>query len=375
MRAAELKFNESMDESYSKMVAISNAEEMYMGQLAKFYDCELEYFQRNVQILTDIREIFNESNYSKYYQTTRRSPSLALRGEHQVSRSKSHRVNLSPNYEDQEPSFSPPNRNPSGYNKAGYFDTARTNSETSEEMMPTGGGGYSAPGRVLTKTPSFGSDHHVPPLPQRGSQKELVRVLYDYDGDTTDELPIRKGDTVTVLDKIDEGWWIGEIVDEFGRRAGMFPSNYVEEIAPDLPPSASMPKRSYTTTAPQRAAAAPNSINRYNTLIPDSVPIQTEPSMQGESIGRRRQAPLPPHGSGGSNQISPGNTRSNPSEIRRPSIPFHSNANTLKAQAPSNSPFDDDNAGGIISCQECGCTDYKANVFKQNSCNNCFHTH
>ena len=31
--------------------------------------------------------------------------------------------------------------------------------------------------------------------------------------------------------------------------------------------------------------------------------------------------------------------------------------------------------GGEVKCRECGCDEFRANVFKKGSCNNCFHVH
>ncbi|XP_023614260.1 SH3 domain-containing protein 21 isoform X3 [Myotis lucifugus] len=54
---------------------------------------------------------------------------------------------------------------------------------------------------------------------------ETYRVLFDYQPEAPDELPLRKGDEVKVLRKTteDEGWWEGE---SQGRR-GVFPDNFV----------------------------------------------------------------------------------------------------------------------------------------------------
>ncbi|KXS09207.1 hypothetical protein M427DRAFT_64587 [Gonapodya prolifera JEL478] len=52
-----------------------------------------------------------------------------------------------------------------------------------------------------------------------------VRALYDFNGDATQgELPLTKGDIVTVTDQTYKDWWKGET----RSRAGFFPANYVE---------------------------------------------------------------------------------------------------------------------------------------------------
>lgn len=50
-----------------------------------------------------------------------------------------------------------------------------------------------------------------------------MRANFSFMGENSDELSIVKGDIVTVVEEIDEGWWIGELN---GSR-GMFPAKFV----------------------------------------------------------------------------------------------------------------------------------------------------
>ncbi|CAD5207977.1 unnamed protein product [Bursaphelenchus xylophilus] len=58
------------------------------------------------------------------------------------------------------------------------------------------------------------------------STKEYGRVLYDYPAEHPDELELKEGDVVVVLNKktADEGWYEGEI----NGRKGVFPENYIK---------------------------------------------------------------------------------------------------------------------------------------------------
>ncbi len=64
------------------------------------------------------------------------------------------------------------------------------------------------------------------PRPTFPSTKMMVRALYDYDATTTDELSLKEGNEIQVLDSLDGDWWIGE----YKGKKGSFPSNYVERI-------------------------------------------------------------------------------------------------------------------------------------------------
>lgn len=55
---------------------------------------------------------------------------------------------------------------------------------------------------------------------------------FSYDGKQEDELSLRKGDNVIVMEKEADGWWRGRS----GTRIGWFPFNYVEEISEEFTP-------------------------------------------------------------------------------------------------------------------------------------------
>jgi len=54
------------------------------------------------------------------------------------------------------------------------------------------------------------------------------RVLYDYEQSCEDDLALVKGEVVHVIQKCDDGWYIG--TDERTRKIGTFPGNYVKEL-------------------------------------------------------------------------------------------------------------------------------------------------
>lgn len=72
--------------------------------------------------------------------------------------------------------------------------------------------------------PPPGGARPRPPPPQRPQQRvERCRALYDFVAEDSTELPLSKGDVVTIIKK-GQDWWEGECN---GRR-GLFPGNYVE---------------------------------------------------------------------------------------------------------------------------------------------------
>ncbi|XP_051721229.1 SH3 domain-containing protein 21 isoform X2 [Ctenopharyngodon idella] len=68
-------------------------------------------------------------------------------------------------------------------------------------------------------------------LRRKTSVKECCRVMFDYTAVSEDELNLKKGDVITVINKSteDDGWWEGELN---GHR-GIFPDNFVMVIPAD----------------------------------------------------------------------------------------------------------------------------------------------
>lgn len=60
---------------------------------------------------------------------------------------------------------------------------------------------------------------------QPGPFRGLARAIFDYQGESQRDLSFRKDETIRILDRPYEQWWLGETPDG---RQGFFPSNFVE---------------------------------------------------------------------------------------------------------------------------------------------------
>ena len=60
------------------------------------------------------------------------------------------------------------------------------------------------------------------------SAVQKARVLYAYDATSGDELTLRVGETIVIIEKEleDPGWWKGDL----NGKIGVFPDNFVELI-------------------------------------------------------------------------------------------------------------------------------------------------
>ncbi|WKX89898.1 hypothetical protein Q1695_009049 [Nippostrongylus brasiliensis] len=63
-----------------------------------------------------------------------------------------------------------------------------------------------------------------PKPPAKPRLYPLVKAMYDYDAQDTDELSFLAGEEIELMQKHESGWWQGKI----GQRIGLFPANYVQ---------------------------------------------------------------------------------------------------------------------------------------------------
>jgi len=61
-----------------------------------------------------------------------------------------------------------------------------------------------------------------------GKVEVMVRALYDYEPQTSDEMAIQRNDIIMVSDQDESGWWTG--TNSTSKKTGLFPSNYVVKV-------------------------------------------------------------------------------------------------------------------------------------------------
>ncbi|XP_067848753.1 SH3 domain-containing kinase-binding protein 1 isoform X2 [Heptranchias perlo] len=117
----------------------------------------------------------------------------------------------------------------------------------------------------------------------RPKGKEYCKVLFPYEAQNEDELTIREGDIVIIINKecADAGWWEGEIN---GKR-GVFPDNFVKLLPPDFekerpkkppPPSAPAVKPLSGPKFDGSLVDKKNEAKRIPPERPDSLPTRIE---------------------------------------------------------------------------------------------------
>uniref|UniRef100_A0A8C6VVE4 Osteoclast-stimulating factor 1 n=1 Tax=Nothobranchius furzeri TaxID=105023 RepID=A0A8C6VVE4_NOTFU len=79
--------------------------------------------------------------------------------------------------------------------------------------------------RMSTILPT-GGFQPVPPAASNKPKKRRCKVLFDYQPFNEDELELKVGDVVDIVEEVEEGWWSGSLKG----KSGLFPSNFVEEL-------------------------------------------------------------------------------------------------------------------------------------------------
>ncbi|XP_028338277.1 SH3 domain-containing kinase-binding protein 1 isoform X2 [Physeter macrocephalus] len=116
-------------------------------------------------------------------------------------------------------------------------------------------------------------------MDSRTKAKDYCKVIFPYEAQNDDELTIKEGDIVTLINKdcIDVGWWEGELN---GRR-GVFPDNFVKLLPPDFEKEGNRPKKPPPPSAPVIKQGAgtterKHEIKKIPPERPETLPNRTE---------------------------------------------------------------------------------------------------
>eukprot|EP00051_Salpingoeca_urceolata_P021427 m.336285 g.336285 ORF g.336285 m.336285 type:complete len:1061 (+) comp19795_c1_seq2:302-3484(+) len=131
------------------------------------------------------------------------------------------------NFRSSGPSSSPAGRGRGrGRGRGAASGAGRSAGRAAGRGASSGGRGGAAGGVRKKAPPPPGAGRKKPP-PKPKPKLPQGRAIYDYEAQDADELSIRVDDIVSIVKKDPSGWWQGRI----GRREGLFPANYIEEIS------------------------------------------------------------------------------------------------------------------------------------------------
>ncbi|KAI9261227.1 hypothetical protein EDC94DRAFT_519637 [Helicostylum pulchrum] len=377
LQASKMKYEDAEYDVIQKMVSLQEFEDEHCDALQHLLDIQIEFFNQSLQVLSDVKSNWGQPAISNV--NTRPShttiataatsnPRLAAlsrtsshNNEEPISRVISRKASTDSNL------IPPPVRRAMGSRSASF-------SEREEIVVP----------QIINRTTQ---QPPAPVLPRRQSQSTTTtttqrKAVYEFGGDNIDELSFQVGDVITVIEEVDEGWWLGESID--GRR-GIFPVNYTELVVvvavtnqhgagPPMParPSLNSQNSSSVSIAEETRVESPfaDAQKGYSYIRPNqparTLSANTTCSPMSSPIPRQntttKRAPPPPPAS------------------RTPPVIMSSRSNTTSRTAPSTPQFHvSKNDNGYFesapACHDCGCDEFTANVFKKGHCNNCFHKH
>ncbi|XP_026640604.1 SH3 domain-containing kinase-binding protein 1 isoform X5 [Microtus ochrogaster] len=141
-----------------------------------------------------------------------------------------------------------------------------------------------------TSTP----DPSKPEMDSRTKAKDYCKVIFPYEAQNDDELTIKEGDIVTLINKdcIDVGWWEGELN---GRR-GVFPDNFVKLLPADFDKEGNRPKKPPPPSAPviKQGAERPEREPKLDLQKPSVPAIPPKKPRPPKTNSLNRPGALPP---------------------------------------------------------------------------------
>ncbi|XP_058622189.1 SH3 domain-containing kinase-binding protein 1 isoform X2 [Onychostoma macrolepis] len=161
----------------------------------------------------------------------------------------------------------------------------------------------------------------------KAKAKEFCKVIFPYESHNEDELSIKEGDIVTIINKecADAGWWLGELN---GKR-GVFPDNFVKLLIPEVekerpkkPPPPAAPTTKQITDKKTEAKKVPPE-------RPESLPHRAEEKGEESKLGEIAKPsfpvvlpkkPLPPKNNNSLNRPSSLPPK-RPDRPERPAVP------------------------------------------------------
>ncbi|XP_016385536.1 SH3 domain-containing kinase-binding protein 1-like isoform X1 [Sinocyclocheilus rhinocerous] len=161
----------------------------------------------------------------------------------------------------------------------------------------------------------------------KAKAKELCKVIFPYEAQNDDELSVKEGDIVTVINKdcADTGWWLGEL----NGKQGVFPDNFVKLLIPEV--EKERPKKPPPPAAPttKQITDKKTEAKRVPPERPESLPHRAEEKGEESKLGEIAKPsfpaslptkPLPPKNNNSLNRPSSLPPK-RPDRPERPAVP------------------------------------------------------
>lgn len=258
LRAAKIRYEESIDDVQKRMISIREAEANNLHDVSDFIEAQSDYFEHARDVMLQLRNSVDEETGKQEGSVRPRKSSICPQV-HQdepfmplprrvLSQSTVSAVSLPDlaaekvdRYQGRRayaPGMSMLTNELQTMSQESLNNDSRSSSSSSIEDPRT----QQAP---LT----FNRLNSLPAGPRCVSKK--VKANFSFDAEAPNELSIRTGDVIQVLEEVSEGWWDGYVLDESGAKSsqtGLFPANYCS-------PFVSESTVTCRTTSPRRSAS------------------------------------------------------------------------------------------------------------------------
>lgn len=219
---AQRKYEESLGHLETVMMNLNNRDEEQRESLLALIDAQEEYYRKSHEIILKCKEIASNPSVKGTRLETLRMMISPVKNKSTASFDSNNPFNASANA-----SFTSPAQQANGRavaaqgedlnpfaNAAGSSNEANLVSQNMRDPeVASAAAGFAA--GIAT----------APPTPARPTLKQ-VKASFDFKAENAEEMDIKAGDIITVLDDSDSGWWKGQC----NGRYGLFPSNYCEQI-------------------------------------------------------------------------------------------------------------------------------------------------
>ncbi|KAG0169630.1 hypothetical protein DFQ30_003468 [Apophysomyces sp. BC1015] len=213
MQASKIKYEETERDLIEKMGLLQEYEEEHRNALHQFLEAQFSYHSRSSELLNEVRtKLVAHSSMSTDYTPDQNLSSDTLGKVDDAMSIKSAGLTTVARSAPQP--------------LAANLDSPPSLDKQSTEVTQSskGSGGTPSPNSTISK-------HQDSALATGAAGEKIYRkALYGFNGENANELSFRAEDLLTVIEKLDEGWWVGEIEEQGSTRRGIFPVNYTEEF-------------------------------------------------------------------------------------------------------------------------------------------------
>ncbi|KAG0179099.1 hypothetical protein DFQ29_002514 [Apophysomyces sp. BC1021] len=209
MQASKIKYEETERDLIEKMGLLQEYEEEHRNALHQFLEAQFSYHSRSSELLNEVRtKLVAHSSMSTDYTPDQNLSSDTLGKVDDAMSIKSAGLTTVARSAPQP--------------LAANLDSPPSLDKQSTEVTQSskGSGGTPSPNSTISKHQATGA----------AGEKIYRKALYGFNGENANELSFRAEDLLTVIEKLDEGWWVGEIEEQGSTRRGIFPVNYTEEF-------------------------------------------------------------------------------------------------------------------------------------------------